>query len=585
MTSDVITCQQFMNQLPMGAMLLGPDGKIDQINPAAGGLLGVDADQAGGKLFSEVFSKGLADRDNLLMAIDKARSKGAAVKDDTIRYQRPDGEECHLLLNTIPFADGVMGVTLSDVTQQENIRQQEEKRRSEATGLALSLRQEKDRLEAQLRGASWLRIGAALLVVMLFVGAGYFAWTRTPLVKYVVKQLGYSQPANQQAQNSYVVRPRNLTSFISFSGTVAPYETINVLSPFGGRILERHFEYGQKVEKDKLLLRLDTNELEQKLRDAEVGLIKAQDEFNRLKKWKESSTVLQARRSVEKAENDLEITEQKLQNSEMLYKKGIIPLDEYRSLKEQVENQKINMRTLKDQLKAAFKKGDARKLLVARLQLENAKAKLEQLKGQIKDSRIQAPVMGVVIKPTTGTDSKQAKPVQVGTMTAKGQVLFALGNLERLSVITQVGELNVSKLAPGQKVTLSSYSFPGLSMEGEIQAVSSQANPDSGSGSPPTFTVRVVTKKLTPKQQGKLRLGMSAELRVELFSHPRALAVPITAVHPRRGGGFAVTVLDSAGEKKQVPVTTGLTTADSVEIRTGLKAGDRVLLPSSHGGS
>ena len=56
-----------------------------------------------------------------------------------------------------------------------------------------------------------------------------------------------------------------------------------------------------------------------------MAAIKAQDDYNKLKDWKHSPTVLQAQRALNKAENDLDVTQQKLKESEMLYKRGIIP--------------------------------------------------------------------------------------------------------------------------------------------------------------------------------------------------------------------------------------------------------------------
>ncbi|MBU1277263.1 MAG: efflux RND transporter periplasmic adaptor subunit [Proteobacteria bacterium] len=578
MADAELTYQKLLDGLPVGVMSLGAQGEISRINPAAAKLLGVVREEVRGKSFEQVFADGLAKHDELLETIRKAYLKKSSIKDLRIPFTRPGGEPLIVSLFTMPLDDDNFSLTFSDVTQEEAARQQQERQSTEATGLALRLRQEKERLEAELKGGSLLRLGAALLIILLFLVAGYFAWTRTPLVAYVERQLSGAKQTAQKAQNVYTVAPRPLSSSISLSGTVAPYETINVLSPFAGRVLERHFDYGQKVEKGKFLLRLDTSELDQKFRDAEVALIKARENYQRLKDWKNSDTVLHAKRDMEKAKNDAAITQQKLSESEVLYQKGIIPLDEYRSLKGQVENQKINMRTLKDQLRAAMEKGNARNLLVARLQLENAQAKLDKLKGQIKDSQVTAPVMGVIIKPTTGLDSKQAKEVQVGSEVAEGQLLFALGNLERLSVLTKVGELNVTKLVPGQKVKLTSFAFPGLMMEGRIAAVSSQVSPGSDSA-PPSFSVKVATAKLNHHQRGKLRLGMSAELQVEVSSHPKALVVPITAVHPHPGGGFAVTLAGVHGGK-ETPVTTGLTTVDSVEITSGLKAGDKVLLPA-----
>ncbi len=578
MTDPRPSCRELVRSLPQAVLGLGPQGEVVQMNPAAGRLLGVEPEQAVGRKFSQVFAGQLGQGEEIFRTIASALAKGKAISWMVIPLaDAKGGEQRYVWLSAAPLPQGGLGVAMADVSQQERVRREQQQQKARATGHAALLEREMKGLEQRLRQSSRLRLWAALVIILLFAGTGLYAWTRVHRASPAEQEFTGGGQGGQAAV--YTVRTQPLNYSISLSGIIEPFETINLLSPFGGRILQRHFDYGQKVPKGHLLLKLDTSELELKLRDAEVAAIKAQENYLRLKDWKNSDTVLQARRQLDKALNDLEVIQQKLQESRMLYKQGIIPLDEYRSLKEQVDNQKISLATLKDQLRTAIAKGSALNLKVARLQRDNARAKLAQLQRQIKQSRITAPVVGVVIKPSGAHGGKQAKTIEVGYEVARGQVLLALGNLERLTVVTHVGELNVAKLRKGQKVTITSYAFPGLALKGRIDTVSSQASPGSDGG-PPTFLVKVVTDKLTPGQQGKLRLGMSASLRVDISSRPKALVVPINAVHAGPRGERTVTLALPDGGAKQVPVKTGLTTPEMVEITAGLKPGDRVVLPA-----
>lgn len=583
MAEATLDYQKLVSGLPQGILGLGPRGEIRRMNPAAGRMLGIDPEQAAGREFAELFADRMEQGEELFKTIASAQAKGTAISGLVIPLAGSDGEERHVALTVTPLARGESAVVLADVSRQEQMRRHQQKKHDQATSWALRLEQETKRLEQGLRNNLRLRLWAALAVILIFAGAGFYVWTRTHLVSYVEHKL--ERPGKSGATGAaYTVQPGPLNSSIRLSGSIQPYETINLLSPFAGRILERHFDYGQKVDKGDPLLRLDTSELELKLRDAEVAAIKAQEDYGKLKDWKNSQTVLQAQRELDKAKNDLEVTQQKLQESKMLYERGIIPLDEYRSLKEQVLNQTISLSNLKDQLRAAIEKGKRKNLLMARLQKENADAKLAKIRQDIKMGRIVAPVVGVVIKPAGSQADKKDKTVEVGYEVGKGQVLLALGNLERLSVSTNVGELNVAKLKKGQKVMITSYAFPDLALEGRIDSVSSQGT-QNGSGTPPTFAVTVTTDSLTPAQQAKLRLGMSADLEVEVYANPEALTVPIEAVHPSAQGGNAVTVVDDKGARKDVKVKTGITTMDKVEITEGLKSGDKVVLPASPQGS
>lgn len=572
-------CQKLVMALPQGILGLGPRGEVSQMNPAAGRILGVAPEQAAGRVFAELFADRLGQGEELFKTIASAQAKGTAISGLVIPVAGPGGEERHVALTFTPLAGGESAVVLADVSRQEQVRRHQQKKHDQATSWALRLEQEKKRLEQGLKRHLRLSLLAALAVILIFAGVGFYAWTRTHLASYVEHKFEGSAKGGASG-STYTVRPQPLDSSIDLSGSIQPFETLNLLSPFAGCILEKHYDYGQKVKEGSLLLKLDTSELELKLRDAEVAAIKAQENYQKLKNWKNSDTVLQAQRQVEKAENDLEITRQKLQESQMLYNQGIIPLDEHRSLKEQVLNQTISLSTLKDQLRAAVDKGRRENLLVAKLEKKNADAKLAEIRAQIQKSRIQAPVVGVIIKPAGILGDKKDKSVEVGREVGKGQVLVALGNLERLSVTTQVSELNVAKLHKGQKVVITSFAFPGMVLQGRIDTVSSQASQGDPS-TPPTFQVTVTTDTLTPAQREKLRLGMSADLQVQVFYNPKALVVPIQAVHPGSKGGQAVTLAQDRGPGKEVAVKTGITTMDMVEITGGLKPGDVVVLPAS----
>ena len=69
---------------------------------------------------------------------------------------------------------------------------------------------------------------------------------------------------------------------------------------------------------------------------------------------------------------------------------------------------------------------------------------------------------------------------------------------------------------------------------------------------------------------------MSAKIEVQM-PHPALIKIPIAAIIQRNGKAM-VRVLDNKENANWVPVETGHTQIDTVEIIRGLKAGDRVLV-------
>lgn len=78
---------------------------------------------------------------------------------------------------------------------------------------------------------------------------------------------------------------------------------------------------------------------------------------------------------------------------------------------------------------------------------------------------------------------------------------------------------------------------------------------------------------------GQIRLGMSARMRIEIASNPQAIVVPIEAIRDPTSNPV-VRVRDPAtGELHLRQVRLGVTQQQGIEIPSGLRDGDVVILP------
>ena len=75
--------------------------------------------------------------------------------------------------------------------------------------------------------------------------------------------------------------------------------------------------------------------------------------------------------------------------------------------------------------------------------------------------------------------------------------------------------------------------------------------------------------------------GMYAEVNLRLDEHNNALAVPVDSVDGTAGTGHVFVVQN--GKLHSTAVTTGLETAQRIEIRSGLQDGDLVVVGRQSG--
>ncbi|MGZ3427741.1 MAG: efflux RND transporter periplasmic adaptor subunit, partial [Polyangia bacterium] len=95
-------------------------------------------------------------------------------------------------------------------------------------------------------------------------------------------------------------------------------------------------------------------------------------------------------------------------------------------------------------------------------------------------------------------------------------------------------------------------------------------------------TNTVIVRIRVPNDAGRLRGGMFARGAILGAPHP-GLAVPRAALWPGDGGAATnVAVVDSAGVVSHRQLTLGADSGDSVEARSGIKAGERVIVAGGY---
>ncbi len=197
------------------------------------------------------------------------------------------------------------------------------------------------------------------------------------------------------------------------------------------------------------------------------------------------------------------------------------------------------------------------------------------MSAAVAQSTLVSPVDGVVLIPPEGFGTTEGQRAERGAPTTAGGLLVSIGDLSGFAARVKVDEVNVGKLRVGQNVTVTGAAFPGVELAGRISYVSSQAK-GGGFDGVPSFSTEVLIEQVPDALRGRILLGMSADLLVKIYEKPDALLVPIgavevagdeRAVYLHRGG--------TGGPERRV-VKTGVTTLDSVEILSGLKAGDEI---------
>ena len=121
---------------------------------------------------------------------------------------------------------------------------------------------------------------------------------------------------------------------------------------------------------------------------------------------------------------------------------------------------------------------------------------------------------------------------------------------------------------------MSGVAFPELQLEGEVVHIDSQASSSQSIGLP-LFPVSIHIKKLTKREKDIIKVGMSAKIKLSI-SIPGMLEVPINAVYLKDDAAHVQKYVE--GEKVETRIITGRTSEKAVEIISGIKEGDEIVI-------
>ena len=578
---------QILEHMSDGVLSVDGDGRIMTFNPAASQLLGISAEAAADRTLAELFLTKAGFDDFNQAIIDAVQGVGAG-EPRTVEVRMDDAVRLFTLTTSYlrdPRADGDQNsrgviAVFADVTQIKELQQSErrlaetlEAQHAELQGAYRELEDSNQTLAAALRKVQIARVAATAFVIGLFVLFGALAW-HSPLAPASAA----SAPVAAVAEDAgaITVAPERLVSTIAVFGRLAPRREVLVTSPAAGKVAEAGFQYGEQVAAGQQLLKLDTTEIEREHREALAARINAAKNLAEIEDWANNPEMARVRRDLRKARLALDNQKNKLEQTAFLLEQGIVSAAEHDAAARQYESQRLDYELLERDRQTVIAKGDADAREIARLELENARIRVRRLEETLANATVAAPIAGVLLQPAQSLGQEERLLVK-GQVVTQGEPLFTIGDIEGLSVQGQVDEVDVDKLRLAQPVVVRGDAFPDLQLRGAVTHVSRQARQGSVREAA-MFEFVAAIEGLAAAERASLRLGMSATVEIVVADKPDALLVPISAVQIQ-GDATWLRVRDPRGgsiERRRVK--TGATTLTKVEVVSGLRAGEEVLL-------
>ena len=153
-----------------------------------------------------------------------------------------------------------------------------------------------------------------------------------------------------------------------------------------------------------------------------------------------------------------------------------------------------------------------------------------------------------------------------GATVAQGMELFVLQSTEKVSVDVKISKYDYAKVKEGQKATIN---LAGNEYQGTVEKLDRIATPDVQGN--PTIGATISIEK----PDDNVFIGVEAKVLIQAAEANDTLVVPSEVVNIGKDGSFCYVIEDGVIVNRSVE--TGVASTSFVEIKSGLKAGDKVI--------
>jgi len=309
-------------------------------------------------------------------------------------------------------------------------------------------------------------------------------------------------------------------------------DMLGVSTDVSGTVASIEVHENEAVKAGQVLFRLKPDSFRITLEGAQAQLGTARNQILNLQ-----ASYHQALAEIEQAQADIPYYQTELARQENLINSSVASKSAYDEAKHNLDaaQQKVAVAKAQAATTLAQLGGNADQPVEDNPAYRQAKAAVDNAQRELDDTVVRAPFDGIVTN---------VSALQVGSYLSAAQAGFSLVSSTKMWVAASPKETELTYVKPGQKVTVSIDTYPGVEWQGTVASIS----PASGSsfsllpaqntsGNWVKVVQRIPMRVDIADLEGKppLRVGMSAVVDVDT-GHARGLPDFITSLFGRNGG-------------------------------------------------
>jgi len=265
---------------------------------------------------------------------------------------------------------------------------------------------------------------------------------------------------------------RNQRQELSYSGTIEATNA-NLAFQAPGRVVRVAVKEGETVAKDQVLAELDPSELKARQDQAKANLersLRVQEQAGTMQSlYRETlpADVLRAEANLKALRSSAEDSRKNAARYEQLFSRGVVTEKERDTVRLKADTDRERLAEAEAVLVQA--RSNLKKIVAAQKDLESARSAAEAARATLDQAAIQsgyaklsAPFAGIVT----------SRNVEPGEVVTAGREVLTVTDLSTVDLKIFVGETEIGKVKPGQRVEVKVDTFPKKAFEGRVTFIS-----------------------------------------------------------------------------------------------------------------
>ncbi|KQL46649.1 RND transporter [Brevibacillus choshinensis] len=343
--------------------------------------------------------------------------------------------------------------------------------------------------------------------------------------------------------------------FVSeLSGTLQPLEEAVVSFEVGGRVVDLDRNEGDSVKAGDVLARVNAQDYSLQVASSNATVQQTAANLSKVNNGAREQEVTQARLMVEKATTAYQKVQDDFKRIEKLFQEKAISKSEYENAQNGLTLAEKDLQNAQQAYSLVTQGARAEDKDLSRASYNQAVIAKEVASTTLAKAQLRAPISGTIM----------AKLSSTGTLVSPGTPVYQVGNLDTLKVVLPVPDRDISSWKEGETLSLELY---GQKRDAKVAKIFPATNQSTG-------TIGVEVQLANPKHDWFAGQVVKA---TKTMKGQEGIYVPVEAVLSR-GQNDAHVFVNAGGKAVKTEVTIGQLTNDRLEIRSGLKTGDELIV-------